>query len=114
MARAHCLTLSLLCGCTAPSGLPPEPPEPTIPEPDWVVIEPLIIAAAPTTPFLDIGVVLFDAGVAAADDTPMAAVRRLEAVLLARDLKEVLVSSNHWGAVRLVPARDEPHPSDYC
>ena len=35
-------------------------------------------------PFLDIGVVLFDAGVAAADDTPMAAVRRLEAVLLAR------------------------------
>ena len=103
VARAHCLTLSLLCGCTAPSGLPPEPPEPTIPEPDWVVIEPLIIAAEPTTPFLDIGVVLFDAGVAAADDTPMAAVRRLEAVLLARDLKEVLVSSNHWGAVRLVP-----------
>ena len=33
----------------------------------------------------------------------MAAVRRLEAVLLARDLKEVLVSSNRWGAVRLVP-----------
>ena len=29
--------------------------------------------------------------------------RRLEAVLLARDLKEVLVSSNHWGAIRLVP-----------
>ena len=87
-ARAYCLTLSLLCGCTAPSGLPPEPAEPTTPEPEWVAIEPLIMAAEPTTPFLDIGVVLFDAGVAAADDTPMAAVRRLEAVLLARDLKE--------------------------
>ena len=33
----------------------------------------------------------------------MAAVRRLEAVLLARDLREVLVRSNRWGAVRLVP-----------
>ena len=62
MARAHCLTLSLLCGCTAAIRFAPEPPEPTTPEPDWVVIEPLIIAAEPTTPFLDIGVVLFDAG----------------------------------------------------
>ena len=85
----------------------PEPPEPTTPEPDWVVIEPLITAAEPTTPFLDIGVVLFDAGVAAADDTPMAAVRRLEAVLLARDLKKC------WSAViagvRFVSCPRHPH-----
>ena len=103
MVHAHYLMLSLLCGCSAPSGLPSESPESRAPEPEWVVLEPLIVATEPTAPFLDIGVVLFDTGVAAADDTPIAAVRRLEAVLLARDLKEVLVSSNHWGAVRLVP-----------
>ena len=61
------------------------------------------MAAEPATPFLDIGVVLFDAGVAAADDTTDGCRASPRGSAVGEDLKEVLVSSNHWGAVRLVP-----------
>ena len=46
---------------------------------------------------------LFDPGVDDKDDSPAANVRRLEASLLARELKAALVESNQFGVVRLVP-----------
>ncbi|MGB2419057.1 MAG: hypothetical protein ACPH9Z_02935, partial [Luminiphilus sp.] len=69
----------------------------------WDTVEPLLIAAAPTKPSLDIAVELFDPGVSGEDRSPVAAVRRLESQLLAGELRETLVRSNQWGVVRLVP-----------
>ena len=69
----------------------------------WQAPEPLEVATAPAAPTLDIGVVLFDPGVDDKDDSPAANVRRLEASLLARELKAALVESNQFGVVRLVP-----------
>ena len=66
--------------------------------------EPLVIADQPNSPALDVGVVLFDPGVEAQDDSPSAAVRRLESQLLAGQLRDALVASNQWGVVRMVPA----------
>jgi len=66
--------------------------------------ESLVIADQPSSPALDVGVVLFDPGVDALDDSPAAAVRRLESKLLAGQLRDALVESNQWGVVRMVPA----------
>ena len=66
--------------------------------------EVLLVADRPSAPALDVGVVLFDPGVDAEDDSPPAAVRRLESKLLAGQLRDALVASNQWGVVRMVPA----------
>ena len=76
----------------------------------WDTVEPLMIAAAPTMPLLDIAVELFDPGVSGEDRSPVAAVRRLESQLLAGELRETLVRSNQWGAVRLVPTASSLTP----
>ena len=62
----------------------------------------LVVADRPSAPALDVGVVLFDPGVDAQDDSPTAAVRRLESKLLAGQLRDALVASNQWGVVRMV------------
>ena len=49
--------------------------------------EVLRVADWPSAPALDVGVVLFDPGVGTSDDSPTAAVRRLESTLLARQLR---------------------------
>lgn len=67
--------------------------------------QPLAVAESPRLPVLDIGVLLFDPGVAPDDASPGAAVRRLESKLLAGQLRDTLVASNQWGAVRLLPER---------
>ena len=76
----------------------------------WDTVEPLMIAAAPTMPLLDIAVELFDPGVSGEDRSPVAAVRRLESQLLAGELRETLVRSNQWGVVRLVPTASSLTP----
>ncbi len=63
----------------------------------------LVIADSSSSPVLDVGVVLFDPGVDAEDDSPAATVRRLESKLLAGQLRDALAESNQWGVVRMVP-----------
>ena len=77
---------------------------------EWDTIEPLLIAAAPAVPTLDISVELFAPGISAEDRSPVAAVRRLESQLLAGELRETLVRSNQWGVVRLVPTASSLTP----
>ena len=67
--------------------------------------EVLLVADRPSEPALDVAVVLFDPDVEAEDDSPTAAVRRLESKLLAGQLRDALVASNQWGVVRMVPVR---------
>ena len=69
----------------------------------WDTPEPLLVAASPIAPALDISVELFDPGISDEDRSPLAAVRRMESQLLAGEFKETLVRSNQWGVVRLVP-----------
>ena len=95
--------LLLLSGCQVPSFSHTIVAQPVSAEPEWQRPEPLVVAAQPSTPMLDIGVVLFDPGVEPEDDSAEATVRRLEASLLAHELKAALEHSNQWGVVRLVP-----------
>ena len=76
----------------------------------WDTVGPLMIAATPTMPVLDIAVELFDPGVSGEDRSPVAAVRRLESQLVAGELRETLVRSNQWGVVRLVPTASSLTP----
>ena len=76
----------------------------------WDTVEPLLVAAAPSAPALNIAVELFDPGIADKDRSPSAAVRRLESQLLAGALRETLVRSNQWGVVRLVPSASSLTP----
>jgi hypothetical protein len=76
----------------------------------WDTPEPLIVAASPITPPLDIAVELFDPGISDEDGSPLAAVRRMESQLLAGELRETLARSNQWGVVRLVPAASSLTP----
>ena len=69
----------------------------------WDAPESLLVAESPIAPALDIAVELFDPGISDDDRSPLAAVRRMESQLLAGELRETLVRSNQWGAVRLVP-----------
>ena len=102
MARMGiCALLLTVCRATA-SALPVEAFPSDLPV-VWQAPQPLEVATAPSMPELDIGVVLFDPGVERNDDSPAAVVRRLEASLLARELKAALIESNQFGVVRLVP-----------
>lgn len=65
--------------------------------------QPLSRSAIPLEPYLDLGILLFDPGVSDLDRSPQGAVRRLESKLLARELRQVLVDSGEWGAVRILP-----------
>ena len=76
----------------------------------WQAPQPLEVATAPSMPELDIGVVLFDPGVERNDDSPAAVVRRLEASLLARELKAALIESNQFGVVDWCPRPQRLHP----
>ena len=76
----------------------------------WDTPEPLIVAASPITPPLDIAVELFNPGISNEDRSPLAAVRRMESQLLAGELRETLVRSNQWGVVRLVPTASSITP----
>ena len=102
MARMGiCALLLTVCRATA-SAQPVEAFPSDLPV-VWQAPQPLEVATAPSMPELDIGVVLFDPGVEDNDDSPAAVVRRLEASLLARELKAALIESNQFGVVRLVP-----------
>ena len=94
--------LCLLSACQATSPLS-DAAQPVSAEPKWQRPEALAVAKQPGTPMLDIGVVIFDPGVEPEDDSAEATVRRLEASLLAHELKTALERSNQWGIVRLVP-----------
>ena len=72
----------------------------------------LLVADRPSIPALDVGVVLFNPGVDAEDDSPTAAVRRLESKLLAGQLRDALVASNQWGVVRMVPVTSALVPAN--
>lgn len=100
IVRLCALCLLSACQATPPT---PDAAQPVSAEAQWQRPEALIVAKQPDAPMLDIGVVLFDPGVAPEDDSPEATVRRLEASLLAHELKTVLERSNQWGVVRLVP-----------
>ena len=76
----------------------------------WDTPEPLIVAASPITPPLDIAVELFNPGISNEDRSPFAAVRRMESQLWAGELRETLVRSNQWGVVRLVPTASSITP----
>ena len=102
MARMGiCALLLTVCRATA-SAQPVEAFPSDLPV-VWQAPQPLEVATAPSMPELDVGVVLFDPGVERNDDSPAAVVRRLEASLLARELKAALIESNQFGVVRLVP-----------
>ena len=90
------------CASTLGDIAPYESPEDAIRE--WDTAEPLLIAASPIAPALDIAVELFNPGISQEDRSPLAAVRRLESQLLAGELRETLVRSNQWGVVRLLPS----------
>ena len=102
--------LCALCSCaSAPRDpTPSESPEGATRE--WDPVEPLLVAASPIAPALDIAVELFTPGISDDDRSPLAAVRRLESQLLAGELRETLVRSNQWGVVRLVPAASSLTP----
>ena len=97
----------VLHGCV--TGSPPSTDSPVAPDASRelaiLISQPLAVAESPRLPELDIGVLLFDPGVAPDDASPAAAVRRLESKLLAGQLRDTLVASNQWGAVRLLPER---------
>ena len=96
------------CASTPRDIAPDESPEDAIRE--WDTAEPLLIAASPIAPALDIAVELFSPGISEEDRSPLAAARRLESQLLAGELRETLVRSNQWGVVRLVPAASSLTP----
>ena len=102
--------LCALCSCaSAPRDMTPsESPKGATRE--WDPVEPLLVAASPIAPALDIAVELFTPGISDEDRSPLAAVRRLESQLLAGELRETLVRSNQWGVVRLVPAASSLTP----
>ena len=66
-------------------------------------LEPLVIGDGPLPPVLDVNVVIFDVGRNAAQDEALMAVKKLESRLLPGLLREALVRSDQWGAVRVVP-----------
>lgn len=59
-------------------------------------------SASPVTD-IEVGVLIFDAGVQSDDGRAHAALRRVEANLLAARLRDTLVNSGQWGAVRVLP-----------
>lgn len=65
------------------------------------------VAAAGDAGYLDVGVVVFDPGLAAPDtpapEAEFPQIRRAEAVYQAVELRRALESSGRWGAVRVVP-----------
>ena len=67
------------------------------------VPETLHIADEPFLPAPDINVAIFDVGPDAGETAAYMAVRKLESRLLPGLLREALVSSAQWGAVRVVP-----------
>ena len=73
--------LCALCLLSACQATPPtsDATQPVSAEAQWQRPQALIVAKQPDAPMLDIGVVLFDPGVAPEDDSPEATVRRLEA-----------------------------------
>ena len=75
-------------GC-APAAVSPQKSATDV-EPVWGEIKPLQIARVPVPPALDIAVELFDPGVPREDNSPIAAVRRLESQLLAGELRDTL------------------------
>ena len=108
--------LALLIGLCALYSCASAPRDPTPSESpegatrEWDPVEPLLVAASPIAPALDIAVELFTPGISDDDRSPLAAVRRLESQLLAGELRETLVRSNQWGVVRLVPAASSLTP----
>ena len=65
--------------------------------------ESLSRAGGPLRPALDINVVVFDIDPEAGETAQYMTVRKLESRLLPGLFREVLVSSDHWGVVRVVP-----------
>ncbi|MEP4485040.1 MAG: hypothetical protein ABJ013_05395 [Halioglobus sp.] len=87
--------------------------EPTVPEqavawPAPVGKVPLLVTNTPPEPLLDVGVVIFDAGVPADESTHsklgiFPKIRAAEAQYMPVFLRQVLVESGAWGAVRVLP-----------
>ncbi len=103
------LPLLLLCtiyfsGCVTSPPVNEESQPATAPQQANIAeAEPLYAIDGPLLPALDINVVIFDFTPSAEDTTAHSAVRGLEARLLPGLFREALVSSNQWGAVRVVP-----------
>ena len=99
------LLLIIAFCCSAGCAPAPVSPQKTVADvqPAWDSVEPLQIARVPVPPALDIAVELFDPGVPQEDNSPIAAVRRLESQLLAGELRDTLMRSNQWGVIRMVP-----------
>ena len=104
-----CLSLSWIClsACAAA-------PTPSVegeggdetavtPSAPLAALEPLQRAEGPLWPALDINVAVFEVGSEAAETAAYMAVRTLESRLLPGLLREVLVRSDQWGVVRVVP-----------
>ena len=97
--------LAVLAGCAVEPEVrdPIQPAERPLASWEGTRLEQLMVASAPIIPELDVGVVLFNPGVNPEATSAAASVRRLESQLLAGALRDTLVSSNQWGAVRMVP-----------
>ena len=94
-----------LSGCQGPRSSTQFEPRVDVMANEWppaLVPVPLVESAQPVTD-IEVGVVLFDAGVESDDARAHAALRRVEASLLAARLRDTLVTSGQWGAVRVLP-----------
>lgn len=106
------LWLMHLSGCVTSSSVSDESQSvvDTASHAEIVTRESLYIGNGPLLPALDINVVVFDVGPSAMELPGQSAVRKLETRLLPGLFREALVSSDLWGAVRVVPAASSLAP----
>jgi hypothetical protein len=100
----------LLCACAGTGGGAPNEPAQQ-PDPDWPLpVGEVSLAAAQGQPalWLDVGIVVFDPGIPEDPATHsregiFPEIRKAEARYQSVLLRDVLVASNQWGAVRVLP-----------
>ena len=99
--------VALLAAC-AGTGSPPSAPGPA-PDRDWPApVGEVTLAVAEPAEWLDVGIVVFDPGIPEDPATHsrqgiFPEIRKAEARYQAVLLRDVLVASNQWGAVRVLP-----------
>ena len=105
LTAALTVILISLIGCQGSrDGVQFQPKVEIVPS-DWpaaLTPEPLLSTTQPVSD-IEVGVLLFDAGVDADDKRANAVLRRVESSLLAAQLRDTLVESGQWGAVRVLP-----------
>ena len=89
-----CLVLPMLGGCVSETVKSTSVPTLEAPE-----------RLTPEAELLDVGIVILDPGISAAEDEELVypEVRKAEATFMATELAEVLTEQGGWGAVRVVP-----------